>query len=92
MNYYRSKLTGKIFTESFLQTFGDVAKDDRGMHIIVDVVEPIESPSVIDCIRHNSWNVAVLRYRELHPESSWDEACKAVGVIKKDIGKAQKHE
>lgn len=90
MQYYRSKVSGKYFTENFLNLFdprNDISEDASPHKVLVDVMEPVESPSVIDCLRGNSWNVAVLRYRELHPDCSWDEACKAVTEIKKDFNR-----
>lgn len=93
MNYYRSNITGKIFTENSLKILDDVYGENHVEGLINSkIIRPIEDVSVVDCLNSGDWHVAVVRYRELHPEFGWDEACKKVGFIKKDMERLRKKE
>lgn len=86
MNYYRSTITGKIVSDSFVSQLSDIYGDDLlNQYIVNKILVPIDSPDIIDCIRYDSIKVAVLRYMELHQGYSWEEAYKQVKRIKRDM-------
>lgn len=82
MNYYRSTITGKFVSGNMLPHIADIFGYS---HTIEEVLIPVEPPSIVDCILQDSMNVGILRYRELNPERSWDEAYKMVKQIRKDV-------
>lgn len=86
MEYFRSTITGKIVTGNFVDKMADIYGDDLlGKYIIDKILVHIDPPDVIDCLKYDSISVAVVRYQEIHPEVTWDEAWKMVKKIQKDI-------
>lgn len=91
MNYYRSEQTNLIVSGNFIKALDYVHGKGTVNKLIEDgVLKEIEDPSVEDCILHGSGSVAVLRYRELHPDISWDDARIEVRKIQKEIRNSQK--
>lgn len=91
MIYYKSILTGKYVSENFVKRLEDIYGDDiYHSHLLCSILIPSKSPTVEECIESNSINVAVIRYREIHPEYSWDEAYKHIKKIKKDMLRSKK--
>lgn len=90
MIYYKSILTGKYVSENFVKRLKDIYGDDIFQsYLLCSILDPISPPTVEECIKSNSINVAVIRYREIHPECSWDEAYKHVKKIKRDMFRKQ---
>ena len=86
--YYQSAITKKIVAENFAKCLDYVYGRGEVEKLIEEkTLIPIEEPSVEDCLRFGSGSVAVIRYRELNPDTSWAEASKAVRHISKAIRK-----
>lgn len=92
MQYYRSTITNLIVSANFVKSLDYVYGKGTVENLIGDgTLEEVVEPSVIDCIRHGSGSVAVLRYREIHPETSWDEASSEIRKMKRDIFRRNKN-
>lgn len=88
MNYYQSNITKKIMTESFLKAIDYVYGEGRMHDLIEDgTISLILHPTVEECIYYGSYNVAVLRYKEVY-EVSWDEASAAVKKLRRKMQRA----
>lgn len=86
MQYYRSKITNLIVSGNYAKALNYVYGKNTIEKLVEEhTLEEIKEPSVIDCVRYGSGSVAVVRYRELHPEASWDEASAEIRKIRKDI-------
>ena len=89
MNYYRSKITGKIITDKALRNLYDIYGEADGnvvdWYIKKEVIEPVEDPSLEECIRYGNDGVAVIRFRELNEEVSFEDAKKAVRDLRREL-------
>lgn len=86
MNYFKSKYTNKIIAGNFARCLNYVYGEDTISRLIESggLVE-IEAPTVEECIMHGGGSVAVVRYRELYPDASWEYASMEVQRIRKQI-------
>lgn len=91
MNYYKSKYTNKIIAGNFARCINYVYGEGTIEKLIESggLVE-IEAPTVEECVAHGGGAVAVVRYRQLNPDSSWDDASKEIRRIKKELFKETK--
>ncbi len=86
MTYYKSKFTGRIIASNFARcldyVYGRETVDDMiaGGDLII-----LEDPSVEECIRNGGGSVAVVRYMELNPDVSWNDASQMIRQMKKDM-------
>lgn len=87
--YYRSKNTGKIVTDYAIRAVRDIYGIDRENLLRSKTIEPVENPSVIDCLRDGNRVVAIKRYRELH-ECDLKEARAGVDLLEKDMARFRK--
>lgn len=89
MNYYRSTITGKIVSEKALRNLYDIYGKDKGnfvdMVVTKEILEPVENPSLEECLRHGNDGIAILRYRELNENASFEEAKEFVQKIRKEM-------
>lgn len=89
MNYYRSKITGKIITEKALRNLYDIYGRAEGNvvdhYILKEIIEKIEPPTLEDCLRHGNDGVAIFRFRELNENVSFDDARKAVHDLRHEL-------
>lgn len=94
MNYYRSTITNKIITEKVLRGLYDIYGKESGNHvdlvILKEHLEPVESPSLEDCIQHGNDGVAIIRFRELNQEASFEEAKEAIRSLRKELKRTHK--
>lgn len=85
--YYRSKITGRIVTDTDLEwarlTYGE------GVLILINYSsDEIDNPSVIDILRDGRFAQAVHRYREIH-DCSLKEAFDMTRKIRDDLERFQ---
>lgn len=86
--YYRSTYTNKIVADNFVKCIDYVyGRGTIDMLIAEKVLIPLENPTIDECIIHGSGSVAVVRYRELHPDTSWSDASKEVRRLSKALRK-----
>lgn len=89
MNYYRSKITGKIISEKALRNLYDIYGRNSGnvvdSYILKDVLESVEDPSLEECIRHGNDGVAIIRFREMNEEATFADAKKAVQDLRREL-------
>lgn len=89
MTYYRSKTTKKIVTEKVINSLYDIYGRGAGNmvdeHILKELVEIVEDPSLDECLRHGNEGVAIVRFRELNPEISFEDAKKAIRDLKREL-------
>lgn len=89
MNYYRSKVTGKIITEKALRNLYDIYGQAEGNvvdhYILKEVIEKIDPPTLEDCIRHGNDGVAIIRFREMNEDASFEEARKAIRDLRHEL-------
>lgn len=89
MNYYRSKVTGKIITEKALRNLYDIYGQAEGNivdhYILKEVIEKIDPPTLEDCIRHGNDGVAIIRFREMNEEASFADAKNAVQDLRREL-------
>lgn len=84
--YYQSAITNKIIAENFAKCLDYVYGRGEVENLIEDgKLKVIEEPSIEECLKCGSGSVAVLRYRELNPDATWEEASKAVRKISKQM-------
>lgn len=89
--YYYSNITNKIVASNFIKCVdyvfgsGTVTKMVDAGHLT-----ELHDPSIEECITNGSGSVAVVRYRELNPNYSWEEASKCVHEIRKRIKEGKK--
>lgn len=84
MEYYKSKFTNKIIAANYARCLNYVyGRDTIDRMLARGDLEVVINPSVEELVQHGGGSVAVIRYRELHPDASWDEAATAVRDIKK---------
>lgn len=86
MTYYRSKFTNRIIASNFARCLDYV----YGRNTIEDMIEDgdlivEEAPSVEDCIKNGGGSVAVVRYMELNPDVSWNDASQEIRRLKKEL-------
>lgn len=87
--YYRSTATGKILSEGSVRILNDVFGDEAVANMMNDgLLESIENPSVVDCIRSGNMASAITRYREIH-ECGLAEAKKAVYAMRSDVSRVR---
>ena len=78
--YYRSKITGNIFsTTSVVHLI--YGNDGIDKLIREDVIEEIDTPSIEDLIKHSTKINVIMRYRELHPNCTLQEAKDAIDQL-----------
>ena len=75
MTYYRSKFTNRIIASNFARCLDYV----YGRETVEDMIEAgdlivEEAPTVEDCIKNGGGSVAVVRYMELNPDVTWNDA------------------
>lgn len=86
MTYYRSTVTGNILTEGSVRVLNDIYGDQTVESTLASgFIEIVENPDIIDCIKYGCGSAAVFRYRELHPNTTVQEASEAVKKIRKDM-------
>lgn len=94
MLYYRSKITGKIITDKTIRNFYDIYGKGSGnvvdSYILKEVVEKVEDPSLEECIRNGNDGVAIIRFRELNKEATFEEARTAIRDLRKELGLSYK--
>lgn len=91
MQYYRSNITGLIVSDNFAKALEYIHGDGAlNRYIQSGMLVPIDPPTVVDCIKHGSGSVAVVRYRELNPGNSWQKASEEVYKLKAMIKKERK--
>lgn len=91
MKYYRSNYTGKIFTEKFAKFIDDVyGEGSFDYDVTVGNLVEIEPPSLLECVMHGNEALAIYRYREIYPGTSWEDGRRAVNIFKKDVLKEHK--
>lgn len=85
--YYRSTVTGHIIRDTSIDVLNQIY-GENGVDSAIEsgIIVPIESPSVIDCIRYGTEISAVLRYYEIH-KCGVHEAREGVKRIKEDMNK-----
>lgn len=84
MEYYKSKFTNKIVASNYARCLNYVyGRDTIDRMLARGDLEVVENPSVEELVNYGGGSVAVIRYRELHPDVSWDKAVEAVRDIKK---------
>ena len=89
MKYYRSTATGKIMSENSLRVLNDIFGGDTVSSMMSDgLLENVENPTVIDCIRSGNMATAITRYREIHGCGLAD-AKKGVYAIRSDMARAR---
>ena len=90
MTYYQSSKTGRIFSESIVQTLNDIfGVGGIGMIFGTGLLQPIEDPSVVDLLKHSNKAGAIIRYRDIHKTDLMD-AKRMVERIEEDIEKYSK--
>lgn len=89
MNYYRSKITGMIITEKTIRNLYDIYGKAPGnvvdVHIMNEVLEVVNDPSLEDCIRYGNDGVAIIRFRELNENATFEEAKSAVKGLRQEL-------
>ena len=90
MNYFKSKYTNKIIAGNFARCLNYVYGENTISRLIESggLIE-IESPTVEECIMNGGGSVAVVRYRELNPDASWEYASMEVQRIRKLLKEAK---
>lgn len=86
MTYYKSKFTGRIIASNFARCLDYV----YGRETVNDMIAEgdliiLDDPSVEDCIRNGGGSVAVVRYMELNPDVTWNDASQMIRQMKKDM-------
>lgn len=90
MTYYQSGKTGRIFSESIVQTLNDIfGVGGTGMIFGTGLLQPIEDPSVVDLLKHSDKINAIVRYHDIHKTSLMDSK-RMVERIEEDIEKYSK--
>lgn len=85
MKYYRSRYTGKIFTEKFAKLIDDLyGPGSFEYDVSIGNLVPIGQPSLAECIKKGNESLAIYRYREIYPGTSWEDARKAIKIFKRD--------
>ena len=59
-------------------------------YILKEVVEKVEDPSLEECIRNGNDGVAIIRFRELNKEATFEEARTAIRDLRKELGLSYK--
>lgn len=88
MKFYRSTITGKIVSEKAIRDLHDIYGNGPGNcvdeHILKEnILIEISEPSIVDCLDCGNDGIAILRYRELHPDVSFEVAKNEVKKIRK---------
>lgn len=90
MAYYQSYKTGRIFSESIVQTLTDIfGVGGTGMIFGTGLLQPIEDPSVVDLLKHSDKINAIARYHDIHKTNMMDSK-RMVERIEEDIEKYSK--
>lgn len=87
-HYYVSEITGKIMTDYLLNTLLIAFMPEKTIDDLITEgrMRIIEEPNVIDCLRNGSLSIAIIRYKELHPEcKSVKDAQKMVFRMREDM-------
>lgn len=90
MQYYKSNTTGRIFTQNDVNVLNDIY-GETGVNKLIEsgLLEKIEPPSVIDCLKKSRFSVAAMRYREING-TDVTETVAQVREIQKKLNKAKK--
>lgn len=84
--YYRSDMTGKIVTDKQLKILDRIWGDGfASNHIENGLLIPCEAPSVVELLKQNNFHLALARYREIHPEETFEQSVKIVKWMSKDV-------
>ena len=84
MEYFRSTITGKIVTSRDIWSANDILGKDASEKMLADgAIEPVEEPSIIDCIKSGGMPAAFSRYCEIH-NCGMAEAKEAVRNMRSD--------
>lgn len=86
MQYYKSNITGRIFTQNDISVLSEVYGEDV---VETGPFEKIDPPSVVDCLKNGRFNVAAYRYREINGTDA-KETVKAVRDIQAKMKKTNK--
>ena len=83
--YYRSNITGRIITTASVidEVYGTGTVDSM---LRQGMLEKIESPDMIDVLRHGSRLVSIMRYRDIH-QCGLAEARDRVAMMLEDLNK-----
>lgn len=89
--WYRSTISNKIVNSTSAFAIESIyGKGAFNQLIRMEVLKPLENPSVIDILRETGSNrLAVLRYQEIHKVSR-KEAVAGVSLLRKDMGNRKK--
>lgn len=85
MKYYRSKITNKIVSEKLIRGLQDIYGKEQLEEKTKEVLDLVENPTVEDCLRNGSEGVAILRYRELNGDASFEDAKAYVQSLRKEL-------
>lgn len=90
MQYYKSNVTGRIFTQNDVNVLNDIY-GEAGVNKLIESgsFEKIEPPSVIECLKKSRFHIAVARYREIN-NVDLNEATTQVREIQKKLNKVKK--
>lgn len=90
MQYYKSNITGRIFTQNDVNALNDIYGEVGVKNLIESgSIEKIEPPSVIDCLKKSRFHIAVIRYREIN-NVDLNEATTQAREIQKKLNKSKK--
>lgn len=86
MQYYKSNITGRIFTQNDISVLSEVYGEDV---VETGPFEKIDPPCVVDCLKNGRFNVAAYRYREINGTDA-KETVKAVRELQAKMKKMSK--
>ena len=86
MQYYKSNITGRIFTQNDISVLSEVYGEDV---VETGPFEKIDTPCVVDCLKNGRFNVAAYRYREINGTDA-KETVKAVRELQAKMKKTSK--
>lgn len=85
MKYYRSKITKKIVSEKLVRSLRDIYGKEQLEEKTKEILELVEDPTVEECLRNGSEGVAILRYRELNDQVSFEDAKEYIQNLRKEL-------
>lgn len=86
MQYYKSNITGRIFTQNDIGVLSEIYGEDV---VETGPFEKIDPPSVVDCLKNARFTVAAYRYREINGTDA-KETVKAVRELQTKMKKMNK--